>query len=359
MEHFKSLKLKRLEIVMRKASKIIVIYFFIIFFMLLSSKAYATSKPTFYLEDCIKYEDSDEVSVNICMKNADPNLVTFSLNLNYDSNKLEFVNSKAGSSLNATMKLVEDFPEESRVGIGAVSLSGFKNNGTYYTVLFKVKGTDDDIPLSLEVREATNNSGDDIECEVENNKITFSENKATMQKSEVEKIPAFEANVENEFQTLEEIIANNTGTEFSINDVLTYESSDDEILKISNDGTMLPKSNGKATVKVMLDNNKIAELEIEVQDEKVTTVKSLEEITKDNGEVISDTSLGIDKTTYQKSAVGDNSNSNGIENTNENIENTSNTTVNNFSIWIIILIIIILVIIISFIIKKVKLGGKR
>jgi hypothetical protein len=351
-----------MEKIMRKASKIIVIYIHIIFFIFLSSKVYATSKPTFYIEDCIKYENSDEVSVNICMKNADSNLVTFSLNLNYDPNKLEFVNSKAGSDLNATMKLAEDFPEESRVGIGAVSLSGFKNNGIYYTILFKVKGTDDDIPLSLEVREATNNSGDDIECEVENTKITFSENEATMQKSEVEKIPAFEVNVENEFQTLEEIIADNTGAEFSINDVLTYESSDDEILKISNDGTMLPKSNGKAIVKVMLDNNKIAELEIAVQDEKVDTIKSLEEITKENGEVVSDTSLGIDKTTYQKSVVYDDSNK--IQNENENIEKSntiesSNNTVNNFSILIIILIIIILVIIISFIIKKVKRGGKK
>ena len=331
-----------------KSIRRILVLFLIIFCCIFIPRNYAKSEPTFYIEDGVKYQNSEEVSVNIFMKNVNTNIVAFSLSLKYDIDKLEFINAKAGKDLKATMKLAEDFPEESRVGMGAVSLSGFEQDGLYYTLLFKVKDDENkNIPLELVLKECTDKNGDDIECKTEDGKIVFSKDEININVSEIEKIPAFETVVSNQLETLEEIIADNTGAQFSINDVISYECLSEDILKVSNDGTMIPKSNGKAIVKINKGDIQIAEVEITVEDGKIETIKSLEEFTDSiTGEIVSDTKLGIDKSTYRNSSAPENT-------------ITKNETDNskNVILGIVIVLVIIVLIIIKY--KKQIRGGKK
>ncbi len=125
----------------------------------------ATSTPKVYLEDAIKYDNSENVTVNIYMEDVNEEIVSLGLDLKYDTSKLEYVNSKAGKDLKATLKLDENFPEESRVAIGIISMTGLKNNGLYYQITFKVKDDSSNIPLELSLREATNSDGKDIPIE--------------------------------------------------------------------------------------------------------------------------------------------------------------------------------------------------
>lgn len=331
---------------MQSSVKKITLAFIVVFFVLFVPKIYAASVPTFYIDDSIKYQNSNEVSVNIFLKDVNPEMVTFSVSLKYDTEKLEFLNSKAGKDLKATMKLAEDFPEESRVGIGAVSLSGFKTDGLYYTILFKVKdGVSKNIPLELELKECTDKEGNDIECKTENGKIVFSKDEIEVGTSEVEKVPAFETTVTDQLETLEEIIASNTGAQFSINDIITYENLNEDVLKVSSDGTIIPKSDGKAIVKVSKGDNQIAELEIEIKDGKISTVSSHEAFKDETtGKIKSDQELGINKETYVNSKAP---------------ENTITKNENNSNIGIIVTIIVLVIICLFIIIYKKIRGGNK
>lgn len=144
--------------------------FFSAFVLILSTLnvfSIAAGTPKVYLEDAIKYDNSENVTVSIYMENVNEEIVTLGLDLKYDTSKLEYINSKAGKDLKATLKLDEDFPEESRVAIGIIAMNGLKNNGLYYQITFKVKDDSSNIPLEISLREATNSDGKDIQVETQ------------------------------------------------------------------------------------------------------------------------------------------------------------------------------------------------
>lgn len=115
----------------------------------------AVSNPKIYIEDATKYENSENVTLKIDMENVNEDIVTLGIDVKYDTSKLEYVSSKAGKDLQATLNLAENIQDESRVAIGIVSLGGFEANGEYYYVTFKVKDDSSDIPISLSIREST------------------------------------------------------------------------------------------------------------------------------------------------------------------------------------------------------------
>ena len=105
------------------------------------------------------------------MENPNKDITNWSLDVKYDKSKLDFVNSRAGKDLNATFKLAENLPSESRVAIGAVSFTGFKKAGIYYSLTFKIKDDSADISLEINLREVSDSKGNSIICNVKNGKI--------------------------------------------------------------------------------------------------------------------------------------------------------------------------------------------
>ena len=319
------------------------------------TKVNAETKPHFYIGEAVKYENAENVSVDILLENPNEKMATLSLRLGYDSNQLEYVNAKAGKDLNATMKLAEKVENEDEIAIGALSLTGFSKGGTYYTVNFKVKDEKaKEIPITLKVKEATDGDGNNIECETSNGviKVTNKTLKNVEQNSKIESVPSFEINEIQEFQTMEEIISNNTDIEFSSSDILEYESSDATIVEFSEDGTIFPKNDGTANVKVKLNDNQISEMEIQIENGKVTKMKTLDNIAKESENYKKEITDNQEQVKIEADKYFQEDKNTMLSNTQVEIKEK-----NNIAIYIIIAVVI-LVIIISFIIIK-KRGGNK
>lgn len=246
----------------------------------------AANTPKIYIEDVIKYDNKETVTVSIYMKDTNPDIVTLGLDLKYDTSKLEYVNSKAGKDLTATLKLDENMPEESKVAIAVLSISGLKKDGLYYQITFKVKDASQDIPLELLVKEATDSDGNDIKIETTNGKIVIAtaekepvENKPIENKP-VEKIEDFEVDKVDEITSIEDVISNVTKIEVGQDDVITYEVEDTDIVEILKDGTIIPNKNGTSKVRVKMNGKDIGTIEISVKDGLIEKITGKEEITK-------------------------------------------------------------------------------
>lgn len=260
-----------------------ILLFFSVFIIALSIFdifSLAASLPKVYLEDIIKYENNENVTVNIYMENINPELVTLGLDLKYDTSKLEYVSSKAGKDLKATLKLDENLADESRVAIGIVAINGLKNDGLYYQITFKVKDTKADIPLDISVREATDSNGNDIKIETVGAKIQISNEEKEEDKNETEKIQPienFEVKEVEDLSTIEEIITDNTSIKIGNDDIFTYDVEDSNIVEVLSDGTMIPNKDGTSKVRVKINGQDVGIVEVTVNDGKIEKVVGKEE----------------------------------------------------------------------------------
>lgn len=249
---------------------------FFLIFGIIYNISFAKDMPKLYIEDTIKYENTENVTVNLYMKNADSALVTLGFDLKYDTSKLKYVNSKAGKDLNATMKLAEDFPEASKISVGILSLSGLKNDGLYYSFTFEVLDSKENIPLELYLKEAVNNSGEDVKIELQGGEIKISSNQteaaSPAQTARDQKISEFEKTNVNELEKLETIISQNGNVEILDEDIVSYEIEDLGILEILDDGTMIPNKEGTTKVRVKLNGEVIGNVLVEVKDGKVINI---------------------------------------------------------------------------------------
>lgn len=255
-----------------------ILLFFSVFIIALSIFdifSLAANLPKVYLEDIIKYENNENVTVNIYMENVNTELVTLGLDLKYDTSKLEYVSSKAGKDLKATLKLDENLVDESRVAIGIVAINGLKNDGLYYQITFKVKDTKADIPLDISVREATDSNGNDIKIETVGAKIQISNEEKEEDKNETEKIQPienFEVKEVEDLSTIEEIITDNTSIKIGTDDIFTYDVEDSSIVEVLSDGTMIPNENGTSKVGVKINGQDVGIVEVTVKDGKIEKV---------------------------------------------------------------------------------------
>lgn len=361
--------------------QIVEITLIVIVLQIFSIISFANTTPYLYIKDVTKYQNSDEVTVEIYMENIDSNIVTLGFDLKYDTQKLEYLNSKAGKDLKASIQMAEDLPEESRVSIGALSIGGFKNNGIYYSITFKVKDSSKDIPLTLNIREVTDSKGNEIKINTKNGIIKISSEKSDLKenetKNENQKINDFEKSDINELDTIEDILIDKGNIEVSNSDTLVYETEDINVVEVLNDGIMIPNQDGKTNVKVKLNGQTIGNLEVEVKDGKVSKVSGTENKSTSNA---SGTNEGVnsekDSTNLNNTAKNNNTNNeldNIIEN-NKDAENDKeslnrnngndetlaiNSKGNSFTIAIIVIVIIIILFLIFLIIKNKKMGGKK
>ena len=251
----------------------------IIFVLLFSVKVEAVAKPSFYIKDVTKYSNSNKVVIEIYSENISKNITSWSLDVKYDSKKLEFLNSKAGKDLSATFKLAENVPQESKVSMGAINITGFDKEGLYYQVSFKVLDDSADIPVELVAKEVCDKDGNDVSCSVKSGKIIIpkEEKIKTETKTETKKeINDFEVTEIEQLESIENILINSANMKFDIEDDLVYETEHIDILEIMDDGTMIPKSNGITTVRIKNNYQLIGTVEIEVKDEKIIRVTKVE-----------------------------------------------------------------------------------
>lgn len=316
-----------------------------------STYSMADTNCKLYIDNAIKYENSDEVTVNIYMEDVNSEIVTLLFEVDYDTSKLEFVNAKKGKELNSSMQLAENIPEESKVSIGIVTLGGFEDNGVYYTITFKVKDSSSDIPLKLLINEATNSNGENVNVLASDGIIKISsETKKEEEKSkENQKIENFViTEIKDETTTLEDYILNNGNIELSGSDNLVYEIDNVDVLEISTDGMMIPNKNGKANVRIKLNGQTVGNAEIEVENGKVSKIigtneelNFITEATTENGNALS----------------GTNSSNKSIDKNDENSNNENKqeiTTTNGFNIKIVVLIIILVITFLFIILKFTK-----
>ncbi|MBR3881745.1 MAG: hypothetical protein IKJ36_00570 [Clostridia bacterium] len=251
----------------------------IIFVLLFSVKVEAVTKPSFYIKDVTKYSNSNKVVIEIYSENISKNITSWSLDVKYDSKKLEFLNSKAGKDLSATFKLAENVSQESKVSMGAINITGFDKEGLYYQVSFKVLDDSTDIPVELVAKEVCDKDGNDVSCSVKSGKIIIpkEEKIKTETKTETKKeINDFEVTEIEQLESIENILINSANMKFDIEDDLVYETEHIDILEIMDDGTMIPKSNGITTVRIKNNYQLIGTVEIEVKDEKIIRVTKVE-----------------------------------------------------------------------------------
>ena len=251
----------------------------IIFVLLFSVKVEAVTKPSFYIKDVTKYSNSNKVVIEIYSENISKNITSWSLDVKYDSKKLEFLNSKAGKDLSATFKLAENVPQESKVSMGAINITGFDKEGLYYQVSFKVLDDSADIPVELVAKEVCDKDGNDVSCSVKSGKIIIpkEEKIKTETRTETKKeINDFEVTEIEQLESIENILINSANMKFDIEDDLVYETEHIDILEIMDDGTMIPKSNGITTVRIKNNYQLIGTVEIEVKDEKIIRVTKVE-----------------------------------------------------------------------------------
>lgn len=253
------------------------IMFFMIFQTLFISTSLAENKPNIYMEDAIKYQNSDEVTVNIYVENMNSNIVTLGLDVEYDPQILEYVDTKNGKDLSSTLNIADNYPEEKRVALGAVSIGGFKKDGLYYSVIFKVKDTSNsEIPLKLSVRELTDKNGVDIEKTIKDGKIIISSETKEIEEKKTTKpgsvINSFTKTDVEEIENIENVLKQNGNLQVEVDDRLNYNTSNSEVVEVLEDGTIIPNKDGVTTVGVDLNGEKIGNLEIEVEDGKIKQI---------------------------------------------------------------------------------------
>lgn len=267
------------------------------------TKIYSAEETRLYIENATKYINEENVTIKICLENISEKIHTLGFDIKYDTAKLEFINAKEGKDMHASMQLAENIKEKNKVAIGAISINGFKNNGEYYLVTFKVLEEVQDIPLEITLTEACDSEGNNLAIKTVGGAIKISKEETQEKQEKTEekqKIEKFEVTNPEKLEKLDKIIKENGNIEIKEQDIVTYETENNDILEILTDGTIIAKSDGVTNVKVKLNDETIGNIEIEIENGKVekisaktNQIESKEEIHKDRKNIITGTCIVI------------------------------------------------------------------
>lgn len=259
---------------------------FLIFIYIFSCLSFAQSTPKIYIKDAVKVFSSDTVTLDIYTENLPENICALGLDIKYDSSKLEYVNSKEGENLSATMKTAENFPSENRLAIGIVALSGLKENGHYYSITFKVLDDSSDIEVNLKLREASDFNGDDVFVNVESGKIkmlssnddTEEDDTNVLKNGDDFKISFFETEELQNPDSIPNILQRELSMVITYDDIFNYTVKDKNIVEILEDGTIIPNNDGSTKVRVKFNENDIGTMIFEIKDGNLKKVIGTAEI---------------------------------------------------------------------------------
>lgn len=313
------INIRKGEIKMKLAQKVVGILFILIIIIAFGAiTVKASDKITFSVEDINDVEPGSTINVVVQAKNlenASQKPIGIKLDLLYNPDVIEYISAEKGKNAGSAIALHENYTDEGRIRIGLVSFADMNQSGEYYSVQFKVK---DNIsvastPITLEVAEVSDSSGNAINCDVQNAIISFkgvttqenpkqeekddankkeinSENQVENNEKDNEKEEAKgEDNVDKTEQSLgiaqkiaitdkDENITSflKEDSKLEVGTELTYEVENPEILEIDEQGNIVPKEKGTTKVTIRDTNN---------QEEIITIEVGNEETLEENSEV--------------------------------------------------------------------------
>ena len=303
---------------MKLAQKVVRILFILIIIIAFGAiTVKASDKIIFSVEDINDVESGSTINVVVQAKNlenASQKPIGIKLDLLYNPDVIEYISAEKGKNAGSAIALHENYTDEGRIRIGLVSFADMNQSGEYYSVQFKVK---DNIsvastPITLEVAEVSDSSGNAINCDIQNAIISFkgvtiqenpkqeddddankeetnSENQVESNETNNEKEAGAkgEDNVDKTEQSLgiAQKIAitdkNKNITSFfkedsklEVGTELTYEVENPEILEIDEQGNIVPKEKGTTKVTIRDTNNQEEIITIEVGDKETLEEKS-------------------------------------------------------------------------------------
>lgn len=311
------INIKKGEIKMKLAQKVVRILFILIIIIAFGAiTVKASDKITFSVEDINDVEPASTINVVVQAKNlenASQKPIGIKLDLLYNPDVIEYISAEKGKNAGSAIALHENYTDEGRIRIGLVSFADMNQSGEYYSVQFKVK---DNIsvastPITLEVAEVSDSSGNAINCNIQNAIISFkgvttqenpkqeekddankeeinSENQVENNEKDNEKEEAKgEDNVDKTEQSLgiaqkiaitdkDENITSflKEDSKLEVGTELTYEVENPEILEIDEQGNIVPKEKGTTKVTIRDTNNQEEIITIEVGDEETLEEKS-------------------------------------------------------------------------------------
>lgn len=251
--------------------------------------------PNIYIDNAIKEEGTDEITVDLNVENLDSNISSLGLNINYDQTKLEYVSSKHGKNLKTTVQMSE-YVEKDKILLRIKGQDGLKNDGTYYQLTFKVLDENvEKIPVNVDLKEAKDINGNVVKCNVSNGTVYTKEQYAP--KEEIEKkeettsktnssentkveekqplIKPFEKTEIDKSETLADIVTSNVEENAPIKkENLKYEVKDKDILEVLDNGNMIPKKDGITQVIIKQDGEEIGVMEVEVKNGEIKKITS-------------------------------------------------------------------------------------
>lgn len=262
--------------------------FSIIFVVILFITTISYAKtPDIYIEDVVKKENEEKVTMDLHLDNVSSNVASLGLDIKYDDKKLEYVSSKSGKNLKTTVQIAE-YEEDNKISIKIMSSNGLKVDGIYYQVTFKIIDESvDEIPVKLEVKDVKDTSGNVVKCNV-NSGIVYTDetkkNNTRNDKSDDEQVTInpFDKTDVNPSESLDDIINSNTTPTAKDKGNLKYEVKDGNILEILADGTMVAKEDGITQVTVKLNDEEIGKLEVETENGQIKKVSSKNETKEDD-----------------------------------------------------------------------------
>lgn len=311
------INIRKGEIKMKLAQKVVGILFILIIIIAFGAiTVKASDKITFSVEDINDVEPGSTINVVVQAKNlenASQKPIGIKLDLLYNPDVIEYISAEKGKNAGSAIALHENYTDEGRIRIGLVSFADMNQSGEYYSVQFKVK---DNIsvastPITLEVAEVSDSSGNAINCDVQNAIISFkgvttqenpkqeekddankkeinSENQVENNEKDNEKEEAKgEDNVDKTEQSLgiaqkiaitdkDENITSflKEDSKLEVGTELTYEVENPEILEIDEQGNIVPKEKGTTKVTIRDTNNQEEIITIEVGNEETLEEKS-------------------------------------------------------------------------------------
>ena len=312
------INIRKGEIKMKLAQKVVRILFILIIIIAFGAiTVKASDKIIFSVEDINDVESGSTINVVVQAKNlenASQKPIGIKLDLLYNPDVIEYISAEKGKNAGSAIALHENYTDEGRIRIGLVSFADMNQSGEYYSVQFKVK---DNIsvastPITLEVAEVSDSSGNAINCDIQNAIISFkgvtiqenpkqeddddankeetnSENQVESNETNNEKEAGAkgEDNVDKTEQSLgiAQKIAitdkNKNITSFfkedsklEVGTELTYEVENPEILEIDEQGNIVPKEKGTTKVTIRDTNNQEEIITIEVGDKETLEEKS-------------------------------------------------------------------------------------
>lgn len=240
--------------------------------------------PNIYIEDVVKKENEDKVTIDLHLDNVNSNVASLGLDIKYDDKKLEYVSSKSGKNLKTTVQMAE-YEENNKISIKIMSSNGLKADGIYYQVTFKVLDENvDEIPVKLEVKDAKDIGENNVNCKVNSGIIYTDESKKpstgnndNKNDDSGTKIDPFDKTDVKPSDKLDDIINSNTTPNTQDKDNIKYEVKDPNILEVLPNGTMVAKQDGITKVKVKKDDEDIGDLEVETENGQIKRISSQSE----------------------------------------------------------------------------------